>query len=74
MKDLQINWNTCYYALWVTSFDLSGFKNIKTLFIREGSFPCVKRVKISGLNQLEGVMISGLENPSSIRFESEIVK
>ena len=73
VKNLRINDCTCYYTPWVRSFDLSRYKNLKTLDVGEWCFRYVKRVKISGLNQLESVSISysSLMNPSSIRFESK---
>ncbi|KNB41308.1 hypothetical protein JH06_5663 [Blastocystis sp. subtype 4] len=48
------------------------YKNLKTLDVGRWCFWDVKRVKISGLNQLESVSISyqSLMNPSSIRFEN----
>ncbi|KAK8797880.1 hypothetical protein WA171_005409 [Blastocystis sp. BT1] len=72
VKNLRINDCTCYYTPWVRSFDLSRYKNLKTLDVGEWCFRYVKRVKISGLNQLESVSISysSLMNPSSIRFEN----
>ena len=73
VKNLEVSYENCYYTPWMRSFDLSGYKNLKTLYVGERSFNGVKRVKISGLNQLESVSISysSLMNPSSIQFESE---
>jgi len=73
VKNLRINGHTCYYTPWARSFDLSRYKNLKTLDVGSWCFRYVKRVKISGLNQLESVTIGwdSLETPSSIRFESE---
>ena len=59
VKNLKINDNTCSYIPRVRSFDLSRYKNLKTLDIGSSSFYHVKRVKISGLNQLESVSING---------------
>ena len=76
VKGLRINDDTCSDTPWVISFDLSRFKNLKTLDVGLRSFYRVKRVEISGLNQLESVIIRcrSLRYPSSIRFESERVK
>ena len=73
VKILRINDKTCYYESWVRSFDLSRYKNLKTLDVGYRSFYHVKQVKISGLKQLESVYIGGssLEYPSSMRFESK---
>ena len=69
VKNLRI------YAPWVRSFDLSRYKNLKTLYVGWG-FWYVNQVKISGLNQLESVSIDGrsLQYLTSIRFESEDIE
>ena len=73
MKNLRIYGGSCRNSPWVRSFDLSRYKNLKTLDVGRWCFWDVKRVKISGLNQLESVTINywSLMNPSSIRFESD---
>ena len=75
MKNLRIYGGSCRNSPWVRSFDLSRYKNLKTLYVGWG-FWYVNQVKISGLNQLESVSIDGgsLMNPSSIRFESEDIE
>ena len=73
MKNLKMDYGTCSYVPWATSFDLSRFKNLKTLVVESLSFIHVNRVKISGLNQLESVIIGygSLDYLYSIRLESE---
>ena len=72
VKNLRIYIGICNLPR-VRLFDLSRFKNLKTVVIDRDSFYYVERVKISGLNQLESVTINywSLMNPSSIRFESD---
>ena len=73
VKNLRIYGGSCRNSPWVRSFDLSRYKNLKTLDVGRWCFWDVKRVKISGLNQLESVTINywSLMNHSSIRFESD---
>ena len=75
MKNLRIYGGSCRNSPWVRSFDLSRYKNLKTLDVGWG-FWYVNQVKISGLNQLESVSIDGrsLQYLTSIRFESEDIE
>ena len=75
MKNLRINDCTCYYTPWVRSFDLSRYKNLKTLEIGRG-FINVDQVKLSGLNELESVYIGyrSLAHPSSTVIESDNIQ
>ena len=73
MKSLRIDYDTCFYPPWIVSFDLSRYKNLKSLYVGDWSFRYVKRFELKGLKKLESVEIGhdSLEYPSSIIFESE---
>ena len=73
VKRLSIDYGTCSYPPWIVSFDLSRYKNLKSLYVGERSFKYVKRFKLKGLKKLESVDIGyhSLKYPSSIIFESE---
>ena len=70
VKNLKINGHTCHLTPWVISFDLSRYKNLKTLDIGRGCFFYVKGVKISELNELESVKI-GFGNPESLVMDNK---
>ena len=53
VKNLRISDYTCSYTPWMRSFDLSGFRNIKTINIGSDCFYYIKQVKISGLKRIE---------------------
>ena len=73
VKSLRIDSYTCSYSPWIRSFDLSRYKNLKSLYVGDDSFYYVKRFELKGLKKLESVDIgySSLRYPSSIRYESE---
>ena len=73
MKSLRIDSYTCSYSPWIKSFDLSRYKNLKSLYVGGRSFRYVKQFELKGLKKLESVDIGydSLEYPSSIIFESE---
>ena len=73
MKSLTTDSYTCWDSPWIVSFDLSRYKNLKSLYVGDDSFYYVKRFELKGLKKLESVDIGydSLEYPSSIIFESE---
>ena len=75
VKNLKINYDSCWDTLWMISFDLCRYKNLKTLEIGRG-FINVDQVKLSGLNELESVYIGyrSLAHPSSTVIESDNIQ
>ena len=73
MKSLSLCENCCYGSLWIVSFDLSRYKNLKSLYVGGSCFRYVKQFELKGLKKLESVDIGyhSLRYPSSIIFESE---
>ena len=59
MKSLSLCENCCYGSLWIVSFDLSRYKNLKSLYVGESCFRYVKRFELKGLKKLESVDIRG---------------
>ena len=57
MKSLSIDDDTCYYSPWIVSFDLSRYKNLKSLYVGGRSFEYVKQLELKGLKKLESVDI-----------------
>ena len=57
MKSLYLCENCCYSSPWIVSFDLSRYKNLKSLYIGIDSFYDVKRFELKGLKKLESVDI-----------------
>ena len=50
VKNLRINDPTCYYTPWVRSFDLSRYKNLKTLDVGERSFRYANSIRFESEN------------------------
>ena len=75
VKILKINYDSCWDTLWMISFDLCRYKNLKSLEIGRG-FKGVDQVKLSGLNELESVYIGyySLTSPSSTVIESDDIQ
>ena len=57
VKSLSIDDDTCYYSPWIVSFDLSRYKNLKSLYVGGRSFEYVKQLELKGLKKLESVDI-----------------
>lgn len=59
VKSLRIAYRTCYDSPWIVSFDLSRYKNLKSLYVGDYSFRYVKRFELKGLKKLDSVDIRG---------------
>ena len=57
MKSLSFDYGTCWNADWIVSFDLSRYKNLKSLYVGGSCFYYVKQFELKGSNKLESVDI-----------------
>ena len=57
VKSLTTDYGTCWDSPWIRSFDLSRYKNLKSLYVGGRSFEYVKQLELKGLKKLESVDI-----------------